>query len=173
MRKHCTAKGGFFRTSAPTVKPTFVSPATKASLSAYGNRWVGTRAETICPGAYKLAQNRFADQKQLKKWRATVAKSRLWPPQALEDVEAAILQSDLERVLGNYHESLDLLKKLGELAKDRYLGAAISRSIEARIAIENQLPLERAVTLPAGVRPSRWYIAPTNRGLSPIFACAT
>lgn len=82
----------------------------------------------------KAAIDRAAGR--LATWRETLARARKSPPQALEDVEMAVLESDVARVLGDTAGSRKLLEELIAFGQTKYFGESIRREIEARAAIE-------------------------------------
>ena len=63
--------------------------------------------------------------------------SRKWPPQSIEDIELAILESDFLRLLGERKNSIALLNRLKKFSKEKGIGDSLVRKIEARILVEN------------------------------------
>lgn len=73
---------------------------------------------------------------RLTTWRETLAAARKAPPEALEDVELALLESDVDRAAGDGAASRKLVDELAAVGKSKFFGESIRREIEARTAIE-------------------------------------
>ncbi len=70
-------------------------------------------------------------------WIDVMEKFRVWPPKVIEDIEAAIIESDLLLISAKRFESDGLLTKLNDYVKTRSVGPAIARQVEARIALNS------------------------------------
>jgi hypothetical protein len=74
----------------------------------------------------------------------TVSDAKSWPPKQIEDVELAILESDLMRARGQRHESLALLQNILEMLREKPAGDGMLRQTLARIHVETRLASEPA-----------------------------
>jgi hypothetical protein len=84
----------------------------------------------------KIAQDRFAAPGRLATWREALARARTSPPKALEDVEMAIVESDLARLLGDVDASNKILAELADEGQRRFLGDGLTREIAVRQRLE-------------------------------------
>jgi hypothetical protein len=114
----------------------------------------------------KAAMDRFSSPGRLITWRETMKRARSWPPKTFEDVEMAITESDLARVLGDIDGSKEILKNLDELSSDKFLGASMNRQIAARIELEKS-------TSGTGTRNWRMYLAGWKRKIPSLPADST
>lgn len=73
---------------------------------------------------------------RLETWRETLKRARKSPPAALEDVEMALLESDVDRAGGAGDESRKILAELTTAGTKSFFGESLRREIEARTAIE-------------------------------------
>ena len=87
----------------------------------------------------RVVGERFPQHDRLATWRQTLARGRHFPPESLEDVEAAIAESDLTRVLGDLEGSVGLLRDLSAAGGKRNFGESATREITARLTIESQI----------------------------------
>jgi hypothetical protein len=69
-------------------------------------------------------------------WRDAAEKGRAWPPRVIEDIEVAVLQSDIEAVLGNKDAAKNILGELVKLFAAKNPGPNIKRQVEARLALD-------------------------------------
>ena len=76
-------------------------------------------------------------------WIEAINKSKSWPPKVMEDVEASILVSDLEMMMGNTESASSILKDLREFLQSRTISLAVARQIQARVALSENLPIEK------------------------------
>lgn len=93
----------------------------------------------------KVATDRYLSEGRATTWRDTLRGARLDPPNTLEDVEMALLESDLTRILGDVDASVTILRDLAQRAKTKYFGESLNRDIEARLHLEEQLGPELAL----------------------------
>jgi hypothetical protein len=93
----------------------------------------------------KVATDRWISEGRLTTWREAVSAARAVPPATLEDVELALLESDLVRLLGDPNESLKILRDLADKSKSKYFGESLTRETEARLALEEQLGPGQAI----------------------------
>lgn len=84
----------------------------------------------------RLGTERFPDPGKLHEWRNVLAKALHQPPKSLEDVEIALLLSDLLRLQGEIDESLKPLAMIQKTAAQRYLGDQLIRETEVRLRVE-------------------------------------
>ncbi len=112
-------------------------------------------------------QNPF-DATAASVWREAVEKGRAWPPRVIEDIEMAVIHSDIESVLGNKDAAKNILLELMELFAAKNPGSALKRQVEARLALdlvtdESQAKLWRRYvagwgTLPAPAAGEPWIL---------------
>lgn len=93
----------------------------------------------------KAASERLPSRGRLATWIETVRQARRFPPETLEDVELAIIESDLARAHGDRHTSIALLRDLAAASKNKYFGESLWRETIARLSLEEALPHERAL----------------------------
>jgi hypothetical protein len=77
---------------------------------------------------------------KIQTWEDVLNRARNRPPKVLEDVEIAILESDLLRVAGQKDKSFEILKELTEFGKSTFLGDSLTREIYTRINLEDLGP---------------------------------
>jgi hypothetical protein len=92
-----------------------------------------------------VAGERFPPQGRLETWKETLARARANPPEALEDVELAILESDVARLIGDAEASVQILEALETFGQTKYLGDGLTREVAARLAVERQVAKESRV----------------------------
>ncbi len=92
-----------------------------------------------------LAGDRVASPGRFATWRETLARGRKSPPEALEDVEVAVMESDLARIMGDVSGSKKILEELAAFGKTKYFGESSRREIEARLALEGSFPEAEAL----------------------------
>lgn len=78
--------------------------------------------------------------RRLRSFIEEIKAHREWPPTAYEDIEWTLLWSDLERIVGRYETSLQLLKELKTYLAQHEVGDQMTRAIFARLLIEKDLP---------------------------------
>ncbi len=100
------------------------------------------RLEALRSAVKKFVTTSINDRTGLHVWIETIDKSRTWPPKVLEDVEAAIIASDLHALVGATNQSNALLTDLREFMKTRLLGVSTVRQIEARLALAEFMPAD-------------------------------
>jgi Trypsin len=76
------------------------------------------------------------DPATLRGWIQTIEKAHAWPPQVMEDVELAILQSDVESVAGLQEASTGILLKLMDSFSSRSPGTTIRRQVDVRLELD-------------------------------------
>jgi hypothetical protein len=76
------------------------------------------------------------DPATLRGWIQTIEKAHAWPPKVMEDVELAILQSDVESVTGLKEASTGILLKLMDSFSSRSPGTTIRRQVEVRFELD-------------------------------------
>lgn len=84
----------------------------------------------------KEAGERVIKRGRLITWIKTLENSRNFPPKKIEDVESAILQSDIERVTYGFPEGNDLLQKLLEVVTEKTIGESMIRQIYSRLLVD-------------------------------------
>ena len=87
----------------------------------------------------KIAEEHVPVPEKILSWRNTVGQSRSWPPKTLEDIDLAILESDLRRVEGDKIGSSQILNELLTFASSTTVGDSLLRQIGARLEIENKV----------------------------------
>jgi len=98
---------------------------------------LNTRLSIWRTEAKKVAEERVPNPEKLRSWRETVGQARTWPPKAIEDIELALLESDLRRVEGDRTGSLNILNEALEFAKSTSMGDGLLRQFGARVAVES------------------------------------
>jgi len=98
------------------------------------------------------AGKRIVKKGRLITWIRTLENSRSFPPKRIEDVESAIIQSDLERIIYGYPEGSDLLTSLLEHVNTQTVGEGIIRQIRARLLIDKVVAAQQTI-------PWRKYLA--------------
>ncbi len=83
-----------------------------------------------------LGAERFPNVGQLQKWRDLLTQNLNLPPKSLEDIEMALLLSDVMRLQGETTESLKMLTAVQESAIKRHIGDQLVRDTEARLRVE-------------------------------------
>lgn len=117
----------------------------------------------------KVATERWLAEGRADTWRQALQSARKVPAASLEDIEFALLESDLARLLGDVDGSLKILRALADDLKEKYVGEALTREIEARLTLENQLEPSQAIewrkylagwrrNLPQSEAPSAWLV---------------
>lgn len=84
----------------------------------------------------RIAMDRFATAGRILTWRETLQRAMQVPPKTLEDVEMAVLESDLARLMGDRDASISALLTLKNEMTKRYFGEGLKRDIEARLKVE-------------------------------------
>lgn len=113
----------------------------------------------------KTSTDRFSTPGRLKTWRETTNKARKWPAKNYEDIELALIESDLASILGDKNDSLLILDQLKSLSQEKNLGNSTTREISARIAIES-------TTAGTITRNWRMYLAGWKKSIPPLPANA-
>jgi hypothetical protein len=83
----------------------------------------------------KAALDRFSTSGRLVTWQETLHKARKWPPKNYEDLEMAVIESDLAFLLDDTEASLRILYELRALNKTKNLGDDFIRQVDTRIRI--------------------------------------
>ncbi len=84
----------------------------------------------------KVALDRFPPPGRLATWQEALRRARSVPPKSLEDVDLAITESDVTRMMGDIEGSIKILTDLQEQGKERYFGESNRREVETRILLE-------------------------------------
>ncbi len=84
----------------------------------------------------KVALDRFPPPGRLATWQEALRRARAVPPKSLEDVDLAITESDVTRMMGDVEGSVRILMDLQEQGKERYFGESNRREIETRLKLE-------------------------------------
>lgn len=92
-----------------------------------------------------VAMDRIPALGRLETWQEALKKFRRFPPVTLEDVEAAILESDIARISGNTQLSISILEELQTEDKRTFFGFSYQREITARLKVESELGNEIAL----------------------------
>lgn len=108
----------------------------------------------------RIATDRWLAVGRANTWREALKAARNTSATSLEDIELALLESDLTRLLGDIDGSLKLLNEIADIAKVRYVGEALTRETEARLNLESQLE-------PSQANEWRKYLAGWRRSLPP------
>lgn len=87
----------------------------------------------------RLATDRFLAMGRLGTWREALGHARVHPPTNLTDVDLAITESDIARLLGDTEGSVGILRALREANSKTFFGDGAQREIEARLAVEEQI----------------------------------
>lgn len=93
----------------------------------------------------KVAMDRVVSVGRLETWQEALNIFRRFPPKTIEDVEAAILESDVARLIGDTALSINILEKLQAEDKRTFFGFSNQREIAARLAIESDLVDDQAL----------------------------
>lgn len=87
-----------------------------------------------------VASDRVLNAAKLTTWLENFQKFRQWPPKTVEDVEMAITESDILRLIGQRDQSMTLIQQLLTEHKRKPFSDALERQLIARRLVEEQLP---------------------------------
>jgi hypothetical protein len=93
----------------------------------------------------KMAAMRILPRGRLLTFYGKVKSLSHMPPQTIEDVELGLLASDILRLMGDPAESQKLLKDLSNFGESTFPGYDLTRQIQARLLVEQELPPLKAL----------------------------
>ena len=111
-----------------------------------------------------LAGARVLNRPALADYMAEAGHRKTWPPKNIEDVEFALLESDLHRLLEEPQKSLEILNQVEPIAKSGRLSDGLVRSIYARVRVEQNMQGPRGMTWRKFI--AGWRSEPPERGES-------
>ena len=76
---------------------------------------------------------------RLNTWIRAISNAKNWPPRTIEDIELAILESDLLKITNRTDQSDSILADLKNLTGDKHIGSSLLRQIYARTYLEDEL----------------------------------
>ncbi|MDA9951084.1 hypothetical protein N9D31_00790 [Oligoflexaceae bacterium] len=85
-------------------------------------------------------ERRIVRKGRLVTWAKTLENARKFPPETIEDIEAAILQSDIQTIIYGPERAANLLSELNASIADVNVGESLRRQIEVRIRLNSVLP---------------------------------
>lgn len=92
------------------------------------------------------ASQRIVRKGRIVTWAKTLEASRVFPPKKMEDVESAILQSDLERLIYGDAEGVKLLKETMNYVSPATIGADMVRQIQVRLMLDKELGAQDTIS---------------------------
>ena len=96
----------------------------------------GTKAALWRRDLNTIAAAHLPNAEALAKLQATVAAARQTPATSLVDINIGITQADVLKLQSNTSDSVAVLKQLAAEGNAHFLGASLTREIEARLAID-------------------------------------
>lgn len=111
-----------------------------------------------------LAAARVLNRPALADHLIQATQQKIWPPKSIEDVEFALVESDLHRLLDAPEKSSAILADVVKVAASGRLSEGLVRSIYARLRVEQNIVGPRAVSWRKFI--AGWRTEPPERGES-------
>ena len=93
---------------------------------------------------HTVATERFPEKSRIATWIHALKGARNWPAKSIEDIEMAVLESDLLRLNNEWEKSYQILETLYDYTQRIHVGDSLLRRIHARFYIENVLSSEKS-----------------------------
>jgi hypothetical protein len=101
----------------------------------FGNRLASWRKKIDA-----VVNDSAKNETKMATWEKVLNQARNQPPKVLEDIEIAVLESDLLRIAGKKAESIAILNELTQIGKNIFLGESLTREIYTRLKLEDLDP---------------------------------